>query len=70
VLLAQMLELVHADAEQLVQGVQTTAKTAERIGARVQRLDLMQSRMQETLELVNLILDRTDCVTGECGLEC
>lgn len=60
----QMLELVRADAEQLVSGVSGVAHTAQRIGSRVRHLDHIYSNMQATLDLINLILDRTNCVTG------
>jgi hypothetical protein len=59
-----MLELVRADAEQLVSGVSGVAHTAQRIGSRVRHLDHIYSNMQATLDLINLILDRTNCVTG------
>lgn len=60
----QMLELVRADAEQLFNSVQSTAQHADRIGSRVRRLDLQQGNVSETLDLINLILDRTHCVSG------
>jgi hypothetical protein len=59
-----MLELVRADAEQLLNSVQATAQHADRIGSRVRRLDLQQGNVSETLDLINLILDRTHCVSG------
>lgn len=60
----QLLELARADAEQLFKSVQVTAATADRIGSRVRRLDLQQTNVTETLELINLILDRTHCISG------
>jgi hypothetical protein len=59
-----MLELVRADAEQLFNSVQSTAQHADRIGSRARRLDLQQGNVSETLDLINLILDRTHCVSG------
>jgi hypothetical protein len=44
--------------------VQSTATTADRIGSRVRRLDQQQTNVTETLELINLILDRTHCISG------
>ncbi|KAF6250525.1 component of oligomeric golgi complex 4, partial [Scenedesmus sp. NREL 46B-D3] len=61
---SEMLELVRADAEQLLNSVHGTAQHADRIGSRVRRLDLQQSNVSETLDLINLILDRTHCVSG------
>ncbi|WIA35384.1 hypothetical protein OEZ86_003832 [Tetradesmus obliquus] len=61
---SEMLELVRADAEQLFNSVQATAQHADRIGSRVRRLDLQQGNVSETLGLINLILDRTHCVSG------
>lgn len=60
----QLLELARADAEQLFKSVQSTATTADRIGSRVRRLDQQQTNVTETLELINLILDRTHCISG------
>lgn len=60
----QLLELARADAEQLFKSVQSTASTADRIGSRVRRLDQQQTNVTETLELINLILDRTHCISG------
>jgi len=59
-----MLELARADAEQLVNSVQPTAALADRIGSRVKRLDQQQRNVTATLELINLVLDRTRCVSG------
>lgn len=59
-----MLELARADAEQLFKSVQSTAQLADHIGGRVRRLDQQQSNVTETLDLINLILDRTHCVSG------
>lgn len=61
---SELLELARADAEQLFKSVQVTAATADRIGSRVRRLDLQQTNVTETLELINLILDRTHCISG------
>eukprot|EP00878_Enallax_costatus_P016453 GHUV01017258.1.p1 GENE.GHUV01017258.1~~GHUV01017258.1.p1 ORF type:complete len:570 (+),score=170.72 GHUV01017258.1:179-1888(+) len=61
---SEMLELARADAEQLFKSVQSTAQLADRIGSRVRCLDQQQSNVTETLDLINLILDRTHCVRG------
>lgn len=60
----EALELVRADAEQLLASVRGTSAQAEAISSKVRRLDLAQSRVQETLAEVNLILDRTNCIHG------
>jgi hypothetical protein len=60
----KLLELARADAEQLFKSVQSTATTADRIGSRVRRLDQQQTNVTDTLELINLILDRTHCISG------
>ncbi|GBF96968.1 hypothetical protein Rsub_09048 [Raphidocelis subcapitata] len=64
---SEMLELVRADAEQLLGSVASTASAADAIGARVRRLDTAQSRVRAALALVDLILDRTSCVSGVQG---
>jgi hypothetical protein len=60
----QMLELVRADAEQLLGAVAPTSAAADAIGGRVSRLDAVQGRVRDALGLVDLILDRTSCVSG------
>ena len=60
----QMLELVHADCEQLLSSVHNTAQLADHISSKVRRLDLVQTRVQDTLGKINLILDRTNCING------
>ena len=60
----QVLELVHADSEQLLTGVAATAQLAERISSHVRRLDATQGRVQETLRVISLILERTTCIAG------
>lgn len=60
----QLLELARADAEQVSKSVQSTAQLADRIGSRIRHLNQQQSNVQETLDLINLILDRTHCVSG------
>lgn len=63
-LYVQMLELVHADSEQLLASIQSTAQLADQISSKVRHLDHLQTRVQGTLSLVNLILERTNCVSG------
>eukprot|EP00798_Chlamydomonas_sp_ICE-L_P008858 gene8858-3742_t len=60
----EMLELVHADSEQLLSSIQSTATLAEHISGKVRRLDCVQGRVQGTLDKINLILDRTNCING------
>jgi len=64
---SEMLELVRADSEQLLGALHPTAAAADRIGSRVRRLDGVQARVRDTLALVDLILDRTSCVSGVQG---
>jgi hypothetical protein len=64
---SEMLELVRADSEQLLGALRPTAAAAERIGGRVRRLDGVQVRVRAALALVDLILDRTGCVSGVQG---
>lgn len=60
----QALELVRADSEALLGGVQATANLAQRISAKVRRLDSAVVHVESALELVRLILERTRCVSG------
>jgi hypothetical protein len=59
-----MLELVHADCEQLQGSVQATAELADHISGKVRRLDTVQTRVSAVLNKVGLILDRTACING------
>lgn len=61
---AETLELVHADCEQLLAGVQGTAQLATRISSKVRTLDLAQTRVQDALGKIKAILDRTNCING------
>jgi conserved oligomeric Golgi complex subunit 4 len=60
----KVLELARADAEALVAAVRPTAADAARIGGRVRCLDALSGNVSATLELVELILQRTHCVSG------
>lgn len=60
----QTLELVHADIQQLLSGVGATAQLAERISSQVRRLDAAQGRVQDTISVISLILDRANCIAG------
>lgn len=59
-----MLELIHADCEQLLGSVRSTAELADHISGKVRRLDTVQSRVAAVLSRVGLILDRTACING------
>lgn len=58
------MELVCADAEFLLEGVRGTANMAAHISSRIKRLDLARTNAEATLETVDLILNRTNCIHG------
>uniref|UniRef100_A0A7S0RYR1 Conserved oligomeric Golgi complex subunit 4 n=1 Tax=Chlamydomonas leiostraca TaxID=1034604 RepID=A0A7S0RYR1_9CHLO len=61
---AETLELVHADCEQLLSSAQGTAQLASNISSKVRRLDTAQTRVNDVLGQINLILDRTAAING------
>uniref|UniRef100_A0A7S3RBF0 Conserved oligomeric Golgi complex subunit 4 n=1 Tax=Dunaliella tertiolecta TaxID=3047 RepID=A0A7S3RBF0_DUNTE len=62
--ITENLEVVRADCEQLLGSAKSTAELADHISGKVRRLDLAQTRVNEVLESINLILDRTACING------
>ncbi|GMH33415.1 hypothetical protein BSKO_01249 [Bryopsis sp. KO-2023] len=60
---AEVLEVVHADADQLLSSVRSTATVAEQISGRVKELDFAQSRVKQVLGDIHVVMDRTTCVT-------
>ncbi|KAF5839440.1 hypothetical protein DUNSADRAFT_725 [Dunaliella salina] len=62
--ITENLEVVRADSEQLLGSAKSTAELADHISGKVRRLDLAQTRVNEVLESISLILDRTACING------
>lgn len=60
----QVLQVVRADAETLAGSTGATAELAEKVSRKVRQLDLAQSRVQATLERINLVVDRMRAIEG------
>lgn len=61
---AQLLEVVRADGEGLAASVHNTSAQAEGVSRKVRQLDTAQSRVQETLAAIQLLLQRTHAIDG------
>lgn len=53
-----MLEVVNADAEQLLRGVMNASSVAEDISSTVKTLDVIQSNVKAALSHISIIVDR------------
>ncbi|XP_002964874.2 conserved oligomeric Golgi complex subunit 4 [Selaginella moellendorffii] len=60
----EVLEIVRADAEQMLRSVESTCSLANLVSGKVRELDLAQSRVQETLARIEAIVDRGSCIDG------
>ena len=56
--------MVKVDAEQLASSVHVTSELSERVSKKVRELDVAQSRIQETLFRINVMVDRANAVNG------
>ncbi|CAL5229024.1 g12271 [Coccomyxa viridis] len=61
---SEALEGLLADAEQLAGSVHSTAELSERVSKKVRELDTAQSRIHDTLQRINLTVDRSSAVDG------
>lgn len=61
---SETLELVRADAEQLLSSVQTAREVADQISQRVRVLDIQQVNVENVLNHINVVLDRSKCIHG------
>lgn len=59
-----MLQSVKADAEGLAAGVSETSDLSERVSSKVRQLDTTQSHVQQTLSVITVIIDRSNCIYG------
>eukprot|EP00210_Caulerpa_lentillifera_P000479 g462.t1 len=58
----EVLEVVNADAEQLLRGVTNASIVAEGISSTVKSLDTTQSNVKAALSHISIIVDRSTCV--------
>ncbi|CAL9076203.1 unnamed protein product [Musa textilis] len=57
-----LLDLARSDASLLLSSARSTSELADRVSRRVRDLDLAQSRVRDTLDLVDATLDRSRCL--------
>lgn len=60
----QTLEVVQAEAETLANSVKQTSNLSESVSKKVRELDTAQSRVNNTLESIDYIVNRTNAVDG------
>lgn len=60
----QILEVVKAEAESLAGSVKQTSNLSERVSKKVRELDTAQSHVNNTLESIGYIVNRTNAVDG------
>ena len=60
----QTLEVVKAEAETLANSVKQTSNLSESVSKKVRELDTAQSRVNNTLESIDYIVNRTNAVDG------
>ncbi len=60
----QVLVGLLADAEQLASSVHSTSELSERVSFKVRELDTAQSRINDTLQRISLVVDRSAAVAG------
>ncbi|CAK0785054.1 hypothetical protein CVIRNUC_008259 [Coccomyxa viridis] len=61
---SESLEGLLADAEGLAGSIHSTAELSERVSKKVRELDMAQSRIHDTLQRINLTVDRSSAVDG------
>ena len=64
ILLLQTLEVVKTEAETLANSVKQTSNLSESVSKKVRELDTAQSRVHNTLESIDYIVNRTNAVDG------
>ena len=62
--LLQTLEVVKVEAETLANSVKQTSNLSESVSRKVRELDTAQSRVNNTLESIEYIVNRTNAVDG------
>ena len=60
----QVLVGLLADAEQLASSVHSTSELSERVSFKVRELDTAQSRINETLQRITIVVERSTAVDG------
>lgn len=61
---SDMLQIGHADAVQLTAAMDVTAQRAQQVSRRVRVLDTAQANLVATLNKIDLVITRSDCVSG------
>lgn len=64
IILMQVLDGLSSDAEQLAASVHGTSELSERVSFKVRELDTAQSRIDDTLQRIGVLVDRTSAVDG------
>lgn len=65
--IVQVLESLLLDAQQLAESVHSTSELSERVSFKVRELDTAQSRIDDTLQRISIVVDRTNAIEGTRG---
>jgi hypothetical protein len=63
----QVLDTLLSDAEQLAASVHSTSELSEGVSFKVRELDTAQSRIDDTLQRISIVVDRSNAVDGIRG---
>ncbi|KAJ0682551.1 putative oligomeric Golgi complex, subunit 4 protein [Helianthus annuus] len=61
---ADVLEIVKAESDHMLLNVDSTCVLADQVSGKVRELDLAQSRVNETLDRIDAIVERSNCIDG------
>ncbi|KAG9151357.1 hypothetical protein Leryth_020952 [Lithospermum erythrorhizon] len=61
---SQVLDIVKSDSDFMLNNVRTTTSLADHVSAKVRLLDLAQSRVHDTILLIDAIVHRSNCLEG------
>ncbi|KAL5572211.1 hypothetical protein UlMin_021808 [Ulmus minor] len=61
---AEVLEIVKAESDHMLSNVSSTADLADHVSGKVRELDFAQSRVKSTLQRLDAIVERGNCIDG------
>ena len=62
--LVQTLDSVEDQAEQLAVSVHSTSQVSERVSRKIRELDTAQKHVNDTLDRIRVVVDRTSAIDG------
>ncbi|XP_071736060.1 conserved oligomeric Golgi complex subunit 4-like [Rutidosis leptorrhynchoides] len=61
---SDVLEIVKAESDHMLSNVNSTCILADQVSGKVRELDLAQSRVNDTLQRIDAIVERSNCIDG------